>query len=166
MLLFYKEKKYLLISLLLIILDGTIGYFMPSYFNKLNYFYPMLIISFLPFICLVNKISCYFWAIIIGIIYDLLYSSFFLYNLIIFIILVSIDIKIIKIFKINILLLIILCLINIIIYDSISFFLVVLTQYQIVTIYDLFYKIKHSLLLNFLLVFVVWFLYRKDFLHA
>ena len=49
------EKKYLILSLLVIILDGIIIYYMPSYFNKINYLYPMLMISLIPFIYLDNK---------------------------------------------------------------------------------------------------------------
>ena len=95
---FYKEKR-LLISILVIILDGIITYFVPSYFNKLNYFYPMLTISFIPFLCK-NKHTNYLTIFILGIIYDLLYSNIFLYNAIIFLGLAIINQKIIKYFLI------------------------------------------------------------------
>lgn len=166
MLVFYKEKKYLLISLLIIILDGIIMYLVPSYFNKLNNFYPMLTISFIPFVYLTNKKYSYLLIIVIGGIYDLLYSNIFLYNVIVFIILLNLDVKILKYFKANLLLLIIVSLLNIVIYDIIGFLLVMITGYQEVNISDLFYKIEHSIFLNIMLVFVVWFLFKKDFIHA
>ena len=55
----YKEKKFWIISLLIIILDGLIIYFIPSYFNNLNYLYPMLTVSLIHFI---SKIE-YIWQI-------------------------------------------------------------------------------------------------------
>ena len=164
MLVFYLERKYLLISIIMIILDGIISYYIPSYFHQLNYFYPMLSISFIPFIYLSNKKHYHWLIIIIGIIYDLLYSSIFLYNTIIFFILVNLDIRISKYFKNSLLLIILLTLINIIIYDVIGFLLVFITSYQSITIYDLTYKINHSLILNILSVFVSWFLLKKDLL--
>ena len=166
MLLFYKEKKYLLISLLIIIIDGVILYFNPSYFNKINYFYPMLTITLIPFSYLCNRKKCIILVLIMGTIYDLLYSNIFLYNAILFIILISLNIKVINYFKESLLLFIILTIINIIIYDTISFLLVIITNYQSINIYDLIYKINHSILLNILSVFVFWFMFKKIFYHA
>lgn len=166
MLAFYLGRKYLLISLLTIILDGVIVYFIPSYFNKINYYYPMLTISFIPFIYLANKKHYSFLIISIGIIYDLLYSNIFLYNTIIFYILISLDKRIANYFKSSFFLLIILTLVNIICNDIIGFLIINLAGYQASTIYDLIYKIDHSILLNILSVFVFWFLLKKDLRNA
>lgn len=159
MLSFYKEKR-LLISILVIILDGIITYFVPSYFNKLNYFYPMLTISFIPFLCK-NKHTNYLTIFILGIIYDLLYSNIFLYNAIIFLGLAIINQKIIKYFSDSLLLFIFLAFLNILIYDSVSFLLVIISNYQSVVFSDLIYKIEHSILLNIVSVFVFYFLFKK-----
>ena len=162
MLWFYNVRKYLLISVLIIIIDGLIIYFIPSYFNKLNYFYPMLTISLIPFIYFTNKKYNYFLITVIGIIYDILYSNIFLFNVILFIIIVNLDILISKYFKNKFFLFLLLTLFNIIIYDLISFILVIITNYQTVTIYDLLYKINHSILLNIMSAFVYYFLFKKD----
>ena len=161
---FYKEKK-LLISLLIIILDGIIIYFIPSFFNKLNYFYPMLTISFIPFLCK-NKTNSYLTIFILGVIYDLLYSSLFLYHALIFLLLAIINRKIIKYFSDSLLLFIFLAFLNIIIYDSITFILVIISNYQTITFNDLIYKIEHSLLLNIVSVFVFYFLFKKRNLNT
>ena len=161
---FYQEKKYLSISLLVIILDGVITYLIPSYFNKLNYFYPMLTISLIPIF--INKKNYYLYIILLGSLYDLLYSSIFLYHIIIFIILINIDIKIAKYFKYSLLLFLLLSLLNIIIYDGIGFILIIITSYQQVNFYDLIYKIDHSILLNIMSVFVFWFMFKKDIHHT
>ena len=156
------EKKFLILSLLVIILDGIIIYYMPSYFNKINYLYPMLMISLIPFIYLDNKKRYYLYIIIAGAIYDLLYSSILLYNVILFVILISIDIKILEKYNSSLILFSILAFINITIYDTIAFLLIMLTSYQTVSIYDLIYKIDHSILLNIMSVFVYWFLLKKN----
>ena len=124
----------------------------------------MLTISLIPFF--INKKNYYLFIIFLGTLYDLLYSSIFLYHVIIFFILVSIDRKIANYFKYILLLFILLTLLNIIIYDAISFILTFITSYQEVSIYDLIYKIDHSILLNIMSVFVFWFMFKKDVHHA
>lgn len=162
MLEFLNTRKYLLISILVILLEGLLMYYIPNYFNKLNYFYPMLTITLIPFIYFTNKKTYNILIIIMGFIYDLLYSNIFLYNFILFILIVNLDIVISKNFKKSLFLFIILSLLNIIIYDTISFLLIIITSYQSITIYDLIYKINHSLLLNIMSVFVYWFMFKKD----
>lgn len=128
--------------------------------NKLNFFYPMLTISLIPFLCH-NKKKIYLMIFFLGLIYDLLYSNIFLYHVILFLILFTIDEVIIKYFNRSLLLFILLAILNILIYDSITFLLVLLSSYANVTIYDLIYKIKNSILLNILSVFVYYFLFKK-----
>ena len=166
MLLFYQERMYLLVSLLVILLDGIIIYYIPEFYNQLNYFYPMLTISIIPFSYLCSKKKYYLFILVMGIIYDLLYSNILLYNTIIFILLINIDVKIINDFEDSLLLFILLSLLNIVIYDTIGFLLVILTSYQSITIYDLIYKIDHSILLNIMSVFVFWFLFKKRLQHT
>lgn len=163
MLRFYKEKKFL-ISLLVIMLDGIIVYFIPSFMNKLNYFFPMLTISLIPFLSKSKK--DYLYIFIVGIIYDLLYSNIILYHAIIFFCLGIINQKINKYFNSGILFFILLAILNIIFYDTISFLLVLLSNYQSVTINDLIYKIEHSILLNIMSVFVYYFLFKKKSINA
>ena len=56
--------------------------------------------------------------------------------------------------------------INIVIYDIISFLLVILTNYQVVGVSDLIYKISHSLIFNIMSVFVWWFIFKKNIKYA
>lgn len=166
MLVSYYERKVLIISLLVIILDGVLVYYIPSYFNNISYLYPMLTISMIPFISINKKKKYYFYGIFLGVIYDLLYSNILFYNVILFVFLISIDRLVIKNYKSSLCLFILLSLLNIVIYDSINFLLVILTNYQIVTVYDLLYKISHSLILNIMSVFVCWFLCKKSIKYA
>lgn len=166
MLVSYYERKYLLINLFTISFDGLIRYFIPSYFNKINYFYPMLTISLIPFICFSKRKRFYLLPLFIGIIYDLLYCNIVFYNAIIFFILIIIDKEIAKHFKCSLMLFVLLALLNIFIYDTIGFLLIILTSYQNVSINDLVYKIDHSVLLNIMSVIVYWFLFKKQFSHT
>ena len=161
MLAFFQEKKYLLISLLIIILDGLIVYYIPSYYNNLNYLYPMLTISFIPFLYQEKKKDYLMFIFILGIIYDLLYSNIFLFNAFIFLIIGKIDYKIYKAFKLNITIYMLMILLNIIIYDSILFLLIYLTGYQTVTIFNYLYKIKNSMLLNIIFGIICYSFKRK-----
>ena len=158
---FLKDVKYLIVSIIAIIIDGVIVYFIPSYFNNLNLFYPMFTISLIPFLYCNNSKKYYYTIFILGVFYDILYTDIFLYNAILFLILGIINVTIIKYFKNSLFLLLILTFINIIMYDSISFVLVILTNYQNIIIYDLFYKISHSLIVNIMSVFVYFFLFKK-----
>ena len=148
MLVYLKEKRFWIISLVIIIIDGIITYFIPSYFNKLNYLYPMLTISLIPFLYNFSTKDYYRFIFILGIIYDLLYSNFFLLNAFVFLLIGYIDIAITRIFKVNIIVYITLIILNICIYDFILFVLVCLTDYQSLSIMDYFYKIKNSIILN------------------
>lgn len=157
----YKGKS-LVISIIIIILDGIITYFIPSYFNKLNLFYPMLTVTLIPFLFTINLKNYYHFVFLMGIIYDLLYSNIFLYNALLFLLLSKIDSKMIKYFKNNLFFYLTVAIINIFLYDVISFLLIIITNYQIVTIHDLLYKLKSSIILNLLSVFVFFFLFKKD----
>ena len=159
MLRYYKEMKWV-VSLIIIMLDGIIINYFPSYFNSLNYLYPMLTLSLIPF--LDDNYQKYYKKIfIIGIIYDLLYSNIFLYHAFIFLLIALINRKILLSFKNNLLLFLIIIPVNIIVYDTINFLVIIFTNYQAVALIDLWYKICHSLLLNILSGFVFFFLFKK-----
>ena len=78
MLEYFKENKYIVTSLLAIILDGIILYYHNYYYNRLDLFYPMLTVSLIPYLYLDNKKNYYKTVFILGMVYDLLYSHIFL----------------------------------------------------------------------------------------
>ena len=159
---YLKEKKYLIISLIIIMLDGIITYYIPSYFNNLNYFYPMLTISLIPFLYKGNSKYFYQYIFFIGIIYDLLYSNIFLFNSLIFLVLSKIDTKLFKIFKENLFIYLIIVILNILLYDGIIFLLIYLTNYQVVTIIDYIYKIEHSIILNIIFGIIYYLIFSRN----
>ena len=90
-----------LVGIILIILDGILVYFIPSYFNELSIFYPMLAITFI--VLIYNYCKNYFkTSFILGIIYDLLYSNIIFYNAILFLLLAYINRKLFSYFHINV----------------------------------------------------------------
>lgn len=161
MLVSYKEKKYLIISILVLIIDGLLTYFVPSYFNNISIFYPMLTISLIPFLLDNNMKDYYRLCFFLGILYDILYSNLFLYHALFFLFLSKVDSKVMKFIKNNIGLYLLLVVINILLYDILFFLLIKLTNYQVVTFSDLIYKIKNSLLLNIMSSFLYFFLFKK-----
>ena len=85
---------------------------------------------------------------IIGLIYDLLFSYILLFNSLIFLLFAKIIKKIDKFIRCNYFISLILVIIFIFLYDIILFLLVKLSNYNIVTISDLIYKFKNSIILN------------------
>lgn len=138
---------YLIIST---IIDQLLSTNITNTYQKLNYFFPLILITSLPISYLLtkNKIIFFIAIIILGIIYDLLYSDIPLINLY-FLILLTLIIKIFyqnkKPTTLNIT---ILTLIGTITYDLYLSLILILTKSQNITINDIIYKETHSLILN------------------
>ncbi|MCI5702105.1 MAG: rod shape-determining protein MreD [Erysipelotrichaceae bacterium] len=139
----------LILIIITFLIDYLLSYFIPITFNNLNYFYPMLLIVLIVY--LYNKIprKKYLKTILIlGIIYDLLYSYIFLFNTLVFLLFTNIIKKIDKYLRINLLINIIIIILFIFIYDLILFCLIYLTKYNTITFNNLLYKFSHSIILN------------------
>ena len=143
-----------IIGIIIIILDGIIVYLFPSYFNQLNYLFPMLSITFLVSIYGYTK-KYLKTSLILGFIYDLLYSSIFLYNTLIFLLLSKINKKIFNYIQINLFNKILLLILNIILYDSINFLIINFSKYNKIVFNDLIYKISHSIILNIIFIIAI-----------
>ena len=139
---------YILI-LITILLDTILSYFIPIYFNKLNYFFPLLTLTLIVFLYGKVKDKYYFRLVfIMGFLYDILFSYIFLFNSLVFLILAKFIKKINKYIRYNVLTNFIIVIVCIFLYDFFLFLLVYLTKYNTVTLKDLFYKFSHSLILN------------------
>ena len=138
---------YLIIST---IIDLLLSTNITNTYQNLNYFFPLILITSLPISYLLtkNKIIFFIAIIIIGIIYDLLYSDIPLINLYFLILLTLLT----KIFyqnkKPSTLNITILTLIGVITYDLYLSLILILTKTQNITINDIIYKETHSLILN------------------
>ena len=160
MYLYLREKKYLIISVIVILLDGLLIHYIPSYYHNINYFYPMLTISLIPFLYYDNIKDYYKFIFILGIIYDLFYSNLFLFNSLIFLLLNKNNIKILKLMKNIILTYMFLVIINILLYDLILFILTSLISNSFI-INDYFYKISRSLLVNIIVSLGYFLIFKR-----
>ena len=104
----------------------------------------MFTISLIPFLYKESSKNYLKLLFFLGIIYDLLYSNLFLFHPIIFILLGKVNLRIIQLLKENIFSYMLLIIIDILIYDGIFFLLVLITNYEMVTYMDYFYKIEYS----------------------
>lgn len=138
---------YLIISFLLDIIFSTS---LPSAYQNISYFYPLLLISSFPigYSLIKNKKVFFIIVIVLGIIYDLLYSDivlinlyyFLFYSLFLYIFYNNKDKTYFNIILIGTL--------GVIFYDFYLFLILNLTKYSNLKIDYLYYKIIHSLGLN------------------
>jgi len=151
-----------IIILIIIFLDYLISYFIPSYFNELNLFFPMLTLTFLVFYFKKNKTKNYLKTVFItGLIYDLLFSYIFLFNTLVFLLFGKILLKIDKLIRYNYVISLFMLIIFIFLYDLILFILVYISGYNVVTINDLIYKFSHSLILNIIFYFLITIIFNN-----
>ena len=138
-----------IIILICIFLDFLISYFIPNYFNNMNYFYPMLTLTFLVFYYKKGYNKNYFKIVFItGLLYDLCFSYIFLFHVLVFLLFYKILKKVDKLIRYNFIVSIFMLIIFLFLYDLILFLLCFISGYSLVTFNDLFYKFSHSLILN------------------
>lgn len=134
-----------------ILLDGLLTNYLPHMFNSLSYFTPLLtLISIFTVYSFYkkNKRSYFLLCLITGIIYDWLYTPFLIFNSILFLLIGAISKYIIENYEISLVKLILYNTLLIIVYEAIQFLMVIIFNLSEVNIYNLLYKISHSLLLN------------------
>ena len=154
-----------LIILITISLDFLITYFIPSYFNNLNLFYPMLTLTLIMFLYQKVESKKYFQTVFItGLIYDFLFSYILLFNSLVFLMFAKIIKKVDKYIRCNFFVSLILLVICIFLYDLILFLLVRVSDYSIVSFNDLIYKFQNSLILNIIFYILLNIIFKnKEF---
>lgn len=141
----------IILSLITIIIDYLLSYFIPSYFNNINCFYPMLTLTLIVFLYKkINNKDYLKLIFLIGFLYDLVFSYIFLFNSLIFLLFGKIIKKIDKYIRINFIVSLIIVIFDIFLYDLILFSIVYISKYSVVNLSDLFYKFKNSIILNIL----------------
>jgi len=147
-----------IVIIVCLFLDFILSYFLPSYFNQLNLFYPMLTLTFL--IYYYQKKSNNYIKIVIftGILYDLFFSYICLFNVLMFLAISKILKKVDKLVRYNFFIGLIMLIFSIFLYDLVLFIIVYISEYNMVTFHDLIYKFSHSLLINiaFYLLLSIW----------
>jgi rod shape-determining protein MreD len=141
----------IIIFIISLLLDGVLTNYLPYLVNDLSLFTPLLTLTsiFIIYPFYKKREKNYFITVfIIGIIYDLFYTNMLFFNAILFLIIGIITKFIYKNFNITYIKLIIYLTIIITIYESLTCLILIIFNLVPVTLYKLFYKISHSLLLN------------------
>lgn len=152
----------LILIIITMLLDYLLIYFIPSYFNNINFLYPMLTLTLIIFLYKKIEFKKYLKLVfIIGIIYDILFSYIFMFNSLIFLLFAKIIKKIDKYLRINLAISLVLVILFIFLYDLVLFILVLLSNYNQVSLFDLFYKVKNSLVLNLFFYLLLDFIFKN-----
>ncbi|MBP3800382.1 MAG: rod shape-determining protein MreD [Bacilli bacterium] len=132
------------------VIDYYLSLYLPYEKNSLSYLTPLFIpiLIYLLYPLFKNKKTYILVSIIIGIVYDLIYTNLLYFNGIIFLFISLITILIYKYFKNNIYLNIIYLLLIIIFYELVSVLLFIIFGVISVSIYEVFYKITHTIIIN------------------
>lgn len=152
-----------IILIISIILDGLLTNYLPYLVNDLSYFTPLLTVVSIFIIYPLNrkKEKKFFILIfIVGIIYDLLYTNLLFLNGLLFVVIALISKVISKNFEISYLKLILYIIIIVTIYETLYAGILFVYQVVPVTLYKLFYKISHTLLLNIIYVEILYFIIK------
>ena len=142
-----------------IFLDGILTNYLPYSPSTLSLFTPLLtVVSFIliyPFYR--KKIKNYYLiSIIIGLIYDLLYTNLLFINAILFLIIAYITKIIYKNIEVNYLNIILFVKTIISLYEALNGLIIVVFNLVPITIEGIVYKITHSLLLNILTTEIIY----------
>ena len=141
-----------MINAISIILD-LINY---SFINKSSLFLSLFSLISLIFL----KKNKLLNAFIFGFIYDLLFTNLYFFNALIFLLIELLIIKYFKYFKFNYINNIILTIIIILIYFLISFIIFNITKLNIITFKELFYILKHFIIINILYIIILTKIYK------
>lgn len=149
----------LIIIFISLILDGLLTNHLPYTQGTLSLFTPLLtVVSFIlvyPFYRKEMK-KYYFIAIILGFIYDLLYTNLLFFNSTIFLLIAHITKQISKNFEINYFNIILFVIVIIGIYEGLNALFIIIFNLVPITIERLIYKITHSLLLNIIYTEIIF----------
>lgn len=138
---------YLIISTIIDILLSTN---ITNTYKDINYFFPLILITSIPisYTLTKNKTIFLILIILIGIIYDLLYSDIILINVYFLVLQTLLINQYYKKNKPNIINIITLSTLGLITYDLYISLILILTKYQTITIKDIIYKETHSIIIN------------------
>lgn len=142
-----------MISLIIVIsfiIDYFVSLYLPYEKNNLSYFTPLFIpiLIYLLYPLFKNRKKYILISIIIGIIYDLIYTNLLFFNGIIFFLISIITMLIYKYFKNNIYLNIIYLLLIIIFYELVSILIYMLFGIINISFNDIIYRITHIIIIN------------------
>ena len=159
----------IIIVIISLLLDGILSNFLPYLNNDLSIFTPLLTLVsiFMIYPFFKKKEKKYLITIfVIGIIYDLFYTNLLFFNGILFVLIGLLTILIYKRYEITPIRLLLYIIIVITSYELLTVLIILIFNLVPITIYKVFYKIIHSLLLNIIyseLLYLVIYLIPKKY---
>lgn len=144
-------------------LDLFLSTFVSSTYQNISIYFPCVLIGIIPIIYHVFRSKRLFVIVmlILGTFYDLLFSDIFLVNTYYFLLCAVFSYFYFKGHKASFLNIFILSICFTCFYDIFVFFILILTNYSKFTIYELYYKIKNTILINFIYTALVLFLLKS-----
>lgn len=152
-----------IILIISILLDGILTNYLPYLVNDLSLFTPLLTVVSIFIIYPLNrkKEKDFFIKIfIIGIIYDFLYTNLLFLNGLLFVLIAYISKIIYKNLEISYLKLILYTIIIVIVYETTYAGILLIYRVVPITLYKLFYKISHTLILNIIYTEILYFIIK------
>lgn len=151
----------IIIIIISIILDGLLTNFLPYLVNDLSIFTPLFTVTILlliyPFYRKNNKLY-YITAFITGFIYDSFYTNMLFFNAIIFLLISFIAKFIYKNYEVSYLRLILYIIVMISSYEVLTGLIIFIFKLVPITLYKVFYKIEHSLIINIIYGELIYFI--------
>ena len=152
-----------IILIISFLLDGILTNFLPYLVNDLSYFTPMFTITSIfliyPFYRKQER-NYYILLFVLGLLYDLFYTNLLFFHGSLFVILGFISYSFQKNFGLSFLKNILFVLLIISSYEGLTVLFLLLYNMVPITLYGLFYKISHSLLLNILYAELIYFIVK------
>jgi len=152
-----------IILILSFLLDGILSNFLSSFPNKLTYFIPLLTLVSIILIYPSYKKDHKTYFILVGIIgflYDLFYTNLLFTNTYLFLLIAYITSFIYHKMTINVITNMVIITILIVIYNSIYALLLTIFNVVPITLYDIYYQISHSLVLNIIYAQIIYFIFK------
>ncbi len=152
-----------LIVFISLILENLVNLYIPNEFYMLPLFTPLSLIFIYPYFKNSKKDYLLFSSIV-GFIYDIVFTNFYILNAILFFIIAYIIYNYLKKLNFNFINIILLSIIIILFYNIILFLIFNITNYYDYDILDLIYIIKHVFIINLIYIFSLYFISCKKFL--
>ena len=154
----------IVIIVISLLLDGILTNFLPYLVNDLSIFTPMftlVVISIIYPYYRKDEKKFFITVFITGLIYDLLYTNLLCFNGLLFLLIGYLSKIIYSNYRMNYLKLIIYIIIIITIYESVTGLVLFIFNLVPISIYKIFYKITHSLILNIIYAEIIYFIFDK-----
>lgn len=157
----------MIFNILILFISIILELLVNLYINTNSYFIPLFTLLSLIFIYPYFKNSkrdFYILSVIIGFIYDIVFTNFYILNALIFLLISNIIYYYFKKFNYKLLNIILLSIILVLVYNFILFIIFNIYRYNMYTLFELIYILKHFFIVNIIYIFIIYLIYNKLYL--